>query len=76
MLRLVGLFDRQLREAYELIDQWDRPYVTDAAAFEEAFGRIETTPHDRGDRRDASRRSSGAHDDRGLSRLERGSGPR
>jgi nucleoside-diphosphate-sugar epimerase len=45
MLRLLGLFDARLREAVELTDQWDRQYVTDATAFETAFGPIETTPH-------------------------------
>jgi nucleoside-diphosphate-sugar epimerase len=45
MLRLAGLFDARLREAYELTDQWDRPYVIDASDFEDAFGRLETTPH-------------------------------
>jgi nucleoside-diphosphate-sugar epimerase len=44
-LGLVGLFDARLREARELTDQWDRPYVTDASAFEAAFGAIATTPH-------------------------------
>ncbi|MFA9429561.1 NAD-dependent epimerase/dehydratase family protein [Egicoccus sp. AB-alg2] len=45
MLRVAGLVDRRLREAYELTDQWDRPYTTDASAFEAAFGPVETTPH-------------------------------
>jgi nucleoside-diphosphate-sugar epimerase len=45
MLRALGLFDARLREAVELTDQWDRPYVTDATAFEDAFGPIETTDH-------------------------------
>jgi hypothetical protein len=45
MLRMLGLFDARLREARELVDQWDRPYVTDASAFEATFGPIETTPH-------------------------------
>jgi nucleoside-diphosphate-sugar epimerase len=45
MLRVLGLFDARLREARELVDQWDRPYLTDASAFEAAFGPIETTPH-------------------------------
>jgi len=45
MLRLAGLTNRQLREAHELIDQWDRPYTTDASAFEATFGPIRTTPH-------------------------------
>jgi nucleoside-diphosphate-sugar epimerase len=45
MLRVLGLFDARLREARELVDQWDRPYLTDASAFEATFGPIETTPH-------------------------------
>jgi nucleoside-diphosphate-sugar epimerase len=45
MLALAGLFDARLREARELVDQWDRPYVTEASAFEAAFGPIETTDH-------------------------------
>lgn len=45
MLRLAGLFDADLREAHELIGQFDRPYVTDATAFEQAFGPVELTPH-------------------------------
>jgi nucleoside-diphosphate-sugar epimerase len=45
MFRGLGLFDARLREARELVDQWDRPYLTDASAFEGAFGPIETTPH-------------------------------
>jgi nucleoside-diphosphate-sugar epimerase len=47
LLRLLGVFDARLREAHELTDQWDRPYVTDARAFEVSFGPIETTPHAR-----------------------------
>lgn len=46
MLALGGLFDPQLREVRELTGQWDRPYRTDASAFEAAFGPIHTTPHD------------------------------
>jgi nucleoside-diphosphate-sugar epimerase len=45
MLRMLGLFGARLREARELVDQWDRPYVTDASRFEATFGPIETTPH-------------------------------
>lgn len=45
MLRMAGLFDPQLREAHELIAQFDRPYITDATAFEQAFGTVELTPH-------------------------------
>jgi nucleoside-diphosphate-sugar epimerase len=45
MLTVAGLFDARLREARELVDQWDRPYVTDASEFETTFGSIETTDH-------------------------------
>lgn len=45
MLWVMGLFDAQLREAREVVPQFDRPYVTDASAFEAAFGPIEVTPH-------------------------------
>lgn len=45
MLRVAGLFNAQLREARELISQFARPYVTDATAFDQAFGPVELTPH-------------------------------
>lgn len=45
MLRLAGLVDANLREAWELRHQFDRPYVVDARRFERAFGAIEVTPH-------------------------------
>jgi nucleoside-diphosphate-sugar epimerase len=45
MLWVAGLFDARLREARELTDQWDRPYVTDASAFEATFGPLEITDH-------------------------------
>jgi nucleoside-diphosphate-sugar epimerase len=45
MLAMAGLFDARLREARELVDQWDRPYVTEASAFETTFGPIRTTDH-------------------------------
>lgn len=61
MLWLAGWFDRNLREAREVIAQFDRPYTTDAGAFEATFGPVALTPH-----RDAiratlawARRSSG-----------------
>lgn len=44
-LAVAGLANPLLREARELTDQWTKPYVTDASAFEEAFGTIPTTPH-------------------------------
>lgn len=45
MLALGGLFDRELREAREVVPQFARPYTTDASAFEAAFGPIPITPH-------------------------------
>lgn len=45
-LALVGLFDRDLREARELTDQFLRPWITDASAFEAAFGTFTPTPHE------------------------------
>lgn len=47
MLWLAGLVDAQLREAREVVAQFDRPYVTRADDFEAAFGPIQTTPHER-----------------------------
>ncbi len=46
MLALAGLVNRELREAKEVVAQFDRPYVTDASAFEAAFGALEVTSHD------------------------------
>lgn len=45
MLWLLGLVNRQLREAREVVVQFDRPYLIDASAFEATFGPFETTPH-------------------------------
>lgn len=45
MLRLAGWFNRELREAREVIPQFDRPYITDATAFEGEFGPLEATSH-------------------------------
>lgn len=45
MLALAGLVNPELRELRELVGQWDRPYVTDASAFEAAFGPFAVTPH-------------------------------
>ena len=45
MLWLAGLANRELREAREVVAQFDRPYITDATAFETAFGPFEPTPH-------------------------------
>jgi len=43
-LRLVGLFDPRARESAELLYQWERPFVLDAAKFQRAFGPLEPTP--------------------------------
>ncbi|MFP4310759.1 MAG: NAD-dependent epimerase/dehydratase family protein [Nitriliruptoraceae bacterium] len=45
MLWLLGLVSPQLREAREVVPQFDRPYTIDARAFETTFGSIEVTPH-------------------------------
>lgn len=45
MLWVMGLFSAQLRESREVVAQFDRPYTTDARAFEDAFGPIAVTPH-------------------------------
>lgn len=45
MLRLAGLVVAQLREAREVIEQFDRPYTIDATAFETELGPVATTPH-------------------------------
>jgi nucleoside-diphosphate-sugar epimerase len=45
MLWLAGLVNRELREAREVVAQFDRPYVTDSGAFEAAFGGFTATPH-------------------------------
>lgn len=45
MLWALGLFSAQLREAREVVPQFDRPYTVDASAFEATFGPIEVTPH-------------------------------
>ncbi len=46
LLWLAGLADAQLREAREIVAQFDRPYVTRADGFEAAFGPVATTPHE------------------------------
>ena len=45
MLRMIGLVNRELKEALEVVGQFDRPYVTDATAFEATFGPVEVTDH-------------------------------
>jgi hypothetical protein len=38
MLALAGLFDRQIREAREILYQFEKPFVMDTVKFEQAFG--------------------------------------
>jgi nucleoside-diphosphate-sugar epimerase len=40
-----GVFDPRARESAELLDQWQRPFVVDAAKFQRAFGPLAPTPH-------------------------------
>ena len=42
---MLGLVDADLREAREVVPQFDRPYTTDATALEAAFGPVAVTPH-------------------------------
>ena len=44
-LRIAGVFDPGAREATEMLYQWERPFVLDAAKFQRAFGPLEPTPH-------------------------------
>jgi nucleoside-diphosphate-sugar epimerase len=43
LLRLMGLFDPDIRETVEMMYEWDKPYVVDSTKFERAFG-ISATP--------------------------------
>ena len=44
LLWLIGLFNAQMREAREVTEQFDRPYVVDGRAFEDRFGTLAPTP--------------------------------
>ena len=46
-IRFLGLFVPVLREFPELLCQWDRPFVSDSAKFQAAFGPFAVTPPDR-----------------------------
>lgn len=46
MLAFAGVLNAEIREIRELVGQWDRAYVTDASAFEAAFGPFDATPHE------------------------------
>jgi nucleoside-diphosphate-sugar epimerase len=45
MIRLIGVFDPLVRELNETLYQFERPFVSDAAKFQGAFGPFEPTPH-------------------------------
>ena len=45
MLWMIGLCNAELREAREVVPQFDRAYEIDASAFEAAFGPLTVTPH-------------------------------
>lgn len=45
MMRLIGIFNPDLREARELAEQFQRPWLTDSSAFESTFGTFTATPH-------------------------------
>lgn len=45
MVRAGGLVQPMLRETVELLDQFERPYITDGGDFEAAFGPVAVTPH-------------------------------
>jgi nucleoside-diphosphate-sugar epimerase len=38
MVALAGLFNRQIREAHEVLYQFEQPFVMDTSKFEQAFG--------------------------------------
>ena len=46
LLRLGGLFDRDLREVLAIRDQWEQPFEVDGSAFTAAFGPHHLTPLD------------------------------
>jgi nucleoside-diphosphate-sugar epimerase len=46
MIRLVGLFDRDIGALAEVMDQWDRPFTSDASKFRSAFAGFVVTPHE------------------------------
>ncbi len=46
MIRLAGLFDRDIGALAEVMDQWDRPFTSDASTFRGAFPGFVVTPHE------------------------------
>ncbi len=46
MTRLIGAFVPPLQEFPEIWYQYDRPFFADASKFQEAFGPLESTPHE------------------------------
>jgi nucleoside-diphosphate-sugar epimerase len=45
MIRLLGLVNPLVRELNETLYQFERPFVSDASKFQDAFGPFEPTPH-------------------------------
>ena len=45
MVRLVGVFNPLVRELNETLYQFERPFVSDASKFQDAFGPFEPTSH-------------------------------
>jgi nucleoside-diphosphate-sugar epimerase len=43
MVRLLGLYNRALRESVEMMYGWEKPYVVDSSKFERTFG-VSATP--------------------------------
>ncbi|WP_336469857.1 NAD-dependent epimerase/dehydratase family protein [Bacillus massiliigorillae] len=48
MLRFIGLFDAQLKEAVELYYLFERPVVLDGKKYEENIGKLPATPYSQG----------------------------
>ncbi len=44
MMRLAGLFNRQMREILEVLYQFEAPFVLSAEKFTRAFGDLRVTP--------------------------------
>lgn len=48
LLKIAGLFDRQIREINELLYQYDSPYLFDSTKFTKAFHSPHYTTYDDG----------------------------
>ncbi len=45
-VRIAGLFDRDVGALAEVMDQWERPFTSDASKFRGAFEGFAVTPHE------------------------------